>query len=570
MASLSDALAAELGAADPSEALSLRSVRRSDCFDRIDALPRRDAWAQASALVRSLTARLRRKGGTMTLRPAQALALAELADSGKLFAPIGAGAGKTLLTQLSAVVARASRVVVLLPVGLRAQWLRDLEHNARHWTIDPSVFTVVPYSELSTKRGADAIERAAPSLIVADEAHNLRHATSARTKRVARYLDEHPSCGFIPLSGTLTARSIRDYAHLAKWALGEGSPLPVWPRTLAEWAEALDEGVDPSARRAPGILSRWQRQGETVREAYRARVVESPGVIATSESALGTGLELYSVEFSCPLITAALARARVDSYGDPLELARLQRELACGFRYSFAWPDNKPDMAWLTARAAWHGAVAEFLERWAHAGLDSPGLVADACARAADGLGAWPSPATRAAWADWSSERFKRAPPRRTTHVSAECAEFVSRWVAALDGAPALVWVEHEAAGRAIAARLGCEWFGEGADPGALEAPRTLVASIKAHGTGRNLQAWADNLVVSPPASGAVWEQLLARTHRPGQLADTVRVSVAQAFAWQRTAFARAQRDARYIEETTGQVQKLGLATLVGFAGSEA
>ena len=549
----------------PAAPLNARAVNANDEWARIDALPRRDAWREASALAERLTAELRAPGGSMALRLAQAVALAELRANRGLFGPIGVGQGKTLLTMLAPLALGVERCVVMLPVGLRDQWLRDLARAAEHWRIDPRAFTVVPYSTLSTARGADALERARPELVVCDEAHALRHPTSARTKRVARYLEAHPGTAFAALSGTVTARSLRDYAHLAAWALRGAAPVPLERRTLDAWSGALDEGVPAPLRYEPGALLAWCGPDEAPRDGFRRRMVESPGVVATTESALGTGLELYAASFRCTVIARELAHleagaGRWSGVANPLDRGRLARELANGFFYEWVWPNGKPDLAWIAARNAWLSAVADHLAAGSAPGLDSPALLAGACAR-----GAPPSPALARAWASWEPVRGRPAPPRRTVRVSDAPGAFAASWVAAEPDAPAIVWTEHAAAGEALARAIGCPWFGEGSDPGALSAPRTIVASIKAHGVGRNLQAWARALVMSPPGSGAVWEQLLARLHRPGQRADTVAFTVAQTFPAQRWAMLQARRDARYIEATTGQAQKLNLATWVNF-----
>jgi hypothetical protein len=81
--------------------------------------------------------------------------------------------------------------------------------------------------------------------------------------------------------------------------------------------------------------------------------------------------------------------------------------------------------------------------------------------------------------------------------------------------------------------------------------------SIQAHGTGKNLQKWSDAYVLEPPSGGAAWEQLLGRLHRQGQTADAVIFAVAQhapAFAH---ALRSARTDARYIEDVSGNRQKL-------------
>ena len=71
---------------------------------------------------------------------------------------------------------------------------------------------------------------------------------------------------------------------------------------------------------------------------------------------------------------------------------------------------------------------------------------------------------------------------------------------------------------------------------------------------------------MEPPSSGQAWEQLLGRTHRPGQEADEVWVGVFQHTRPFRKALQTARGDADYILRTLGGVQKLNLATFDGGA----
>jgi len=92
-----------------------------------------------------------------------------------------------------------------------------------------------------------------------------------------------------------------------------------------------------------------------------------------------------------------------------------------------------------------------------------------------------------------------------------------------------------------------------------------IICSIDAHGTGKDLQGYANHLVTTPPASGVKWEQLLGRSHRPGQLADEVAFQVYAHTRETEGSFRNAVRDALYIEQTTGQKQKLNYADRLGF-----
>lgn len=105
---------------------------------------------------------------------------------------------------------------------------------------------------------------------------------SARTRRFLRYLEAHPETRLVAQSGTLATRTIKDYAHLAEFALREGSPLPLREPVVEEWAAALDPGT---AVAPPGLLLKLvgppqqlaplegeneaERDRRRVRDAYR-------------------------------------------------------------------------------------------------------------------------------------------------------------------------------------------------------------------------------------------------------------------------------------------------------------
>jgi hypothetical protein len=86
--------------------------------------------------------------------------------------------------------------------------------------------------------------------------------------------------------------------------------------------------------------------------------------------------------------------------------------------------------------------------------------------------------------------------------------------------------------------------------------------SLSAHGTGKNLQAWSNQVLIHPLAHPSTWEQLLARTHRPGQQEDEVKFHVISGGLFGK-AFYNAIKDAQYIQDTTGQNQRLIYATKI-------
>jgi len=85
---------------------------------------------------------------------------------------------------------------------------------------------------------------------------------------------------------------------------------------------------------------------------------------------------------------------------------------------------------------------------------------------------------------------------------------------------------------------------------------------VHAHSTGKNLQRYNKNLLLIPSSSGDAFEQLLGRTHRPGQTADDVSCEMFMHTAELYNGFQKSLQDALYIQESTGLEQKLNMATI--------
>lgn len=413
--------------------------------------------------------------------------------------------------------------------------------------------------------------------VVVSNCHNLRHRSAARTKRFLRYMKEHPECGFVGLSGTLTRRSLNDYQHLAELALRKNSPLPNHHPTLQDWAMAID--VTKKDPMPPGALLKLCTDEELaaiaaapstheaqvyVRQAFRRRVVETPGVVATEESALGTSLIVRGLR---PLVPAQVQAAITELHAkwviddeelqDAMSVARVGRQLAGGFFYRWIWPDGVKDFEWLDARSAWNKEVRDILKR-SRRGLDSPLLITNAIRRGEFESGTWD------AW-EKVKDRYKGGtPPTEAVWLSKFLVEEAVKWASACNKAePGIIWYEWDAMGREIAKAGEFPFFGPGTkaaeEIARVNAQKTpvIVCSRPAHGTGKNLQQFCRNLFATPSPGGSDWEQTIARTHRPGQEADEVLVDVYMHTQDMEAAYVSALRDARYIEQTQGQKQKL-------------
>lgn len=504
-------------------------------------------------------------GGEPKLWPVQLAALREGLETGGLAGPIGVGHGKSLIALLLPAVLRAKKTVLLVKPSLKSQLKREVVNYANHFWIPTKYIRLVSYSELSNADKGEILEKVSPDLIIADECHLLRHPNAARTKRFLRYMKAHQEVKFVGLSGTMTTRSIKDYAHFFDLALKDGSPLPRKETELYAWAEALDDATT-KAPAPPGKLKLLCVGDETVRDGFRRRVLDTKGVVSTPESALGTSLSLIAISgVGDEKIAEALAELRRtwtwqgEEFEDALAFHRIAKQLASGFYYRWAWPGGVADKEWLSARAAWHAEVREYLLDNSTPGMDSPLLLA----RAAQ-AGLWQS----YTWDSWSRLRDRTPPPVEAVWISEAVVNSALHWAKNNEG---IIWYEHDAVGRKIAEIGKLPFFGPGEKAAVLldSAHPTImpniVCSIRAHGTGKNLQAYSKMYVTSPPSNGQIWEQLIGRMHRPGQQADEVEVYIVSHTKEQVSALKQARKDALYVEQTQGQKQKLLYGDYVGW-----
>lgn len=538
------------------------SVGPSADLSRVCKLPRREATPLPD-VVEFVQAEVARPACKMRLRPYQAWALSEMRRQSGLFGSIGVGEGKTLIALLAHVVMGARRTVILTkPDAIPQMTLVDYPRLQQHFvlpTLGESLH-VVSYSALSAAKTADVLERLAPDLVVADEAHCLKHRTSARTRRFMRYI-RVADPRVVILSGTLLGKSLREWAHLARVALGRGAPVPFEWGTLEEWAWALDPSDEPSP---PGALRLFcSSADESVREGYRRRVVETPGVVATPVSQLGVSLVIHRRDVVVPkLITDALTDLRTTwitpggvEIEDALAFYRYARHLSCGFYFERTWPNHEPESVreeWMAAQSEWHREVRSYLLRSARAGMDSPLLLEQAAA-----TGRWHSQS----YNRWAAIRNHAKPGRRVIWLSQYLVEDAVRW--GLENA-GIIWYSNRCLGARVAQLGGFRLHGAGRRASAEiiqeSGDHTIVASAKAHGTAKNLQMFSTQLVTAPSSSSETWEQLLGREHRPGQPADEV-----SAFVYLHTPEFQAAFNAARIEATgvgqLAQKQRLSFAT---------
>lgn len=550
------------------------------CTKRIVSLPLREVknteWVQET---------LSRRGRGCTLRPLQREALAEISRVGGGFFPIGVGHGKTLIALLAGPILKCEVAILLVPASLRVQMGEELKKFSFHFkTLEKT--HILSYEELSRPDGTDLLNRLCEGakdyskvVMVCDEAHRLKRLESARTMRVVRFMQEHPQVKFVALSGTMTSKSLRDFSHLSELALRESSPVPHDRNHLESWSEVVDVDGRPGRYDWERVRPLWAwKYGQTkeqffglrtetrrsqVRLAFQERMRKTPGVVCSEEGSLGCSLRLEEVRDTVSKTIQGLFNQVLDLeedpagnvITDPLHRHRVLNQLSHGYYYQWDWKDTPEDLRepWLWRRNQWGRHVRGELARRARAGYDSPHLVE---ARTKEEIREGKSLGIHKAWIEWAEIKEEAKPVPFPVWVDDSPVCHALKLVEELD-TPAILWFQ----GKAVEERIRFlrplfEVYGASSTFD-QETPRNLALSIRSHGVGKNLQAWAEQVVMSPPSSGSAWEQLLGRTHRAGQEADEVNVKVVQTYEIQIGALASAKTDARYIEETTGNVQKL-------------
>jgi hypothetical protein len=250
-----------------------------------------------------------------------------------------------------------------------------------------------------------------------------------------------------------------------------------------------------------------------------------------------------------------------------LELAQRLRELSIGFYYYWDWPNGEPDHEWLDKRAAYRRQV-RLVVKLNRKGLDTPGLVKKAILRGLESNDPTHQGARLVrnrpdlvhAWLEWSEQQqTKEQPPTRARWLSDYVLVDMCERVNA-SGQQTIIWYPH----RTVCERLTAAQGIAVAYPGKPVPDAPIVAlSMRSHSKGLNLQRYTNNIVLTPPSSGAMWEQMLGRTHRFGQEADTVCCTAYSHTPSLAGAIDRARERARYMEKTMQQPQKLLLASWI-------
>lgn len=410
--------------------------------------------------------------------------------------------------------------------------------------------------------------------VLVSNCHRAKNKKSAVWRRIERYFLDYPGTKMVAVSGTITTKSLRDYAHLAKLCLKDKSPLPHRWADLEDWADALDEGVDPDQRPDPGALELFCKVGDTPRQGFRRRLLETKGVVATESPSSQASITISELPVSPPLVVREAFEKMRSEWLTPggdiimtaLELAAHLMELACGFYYRWKWANGVVDQEWLDARKAWRKYVRESVKLSGTSKVDgqlfdTEQQVASACSQ-----GRLRPPLDE--YNVWRNIRGRSKPETEPVWISEYLVDVGVAWLKKPHevGASGLVWTEHKALLERLRPRveaLGLRAYGAGQHDVIYET-KSCVVSIDAHGEGKNLQAHhSRNLFLCAPTNAKVWEQAIGRTHRQGQKADEVTVELVLPCIEFWASVEKSRKQAKYIEATTGQQQRLNVADVI-------
>lgn len=580
------------------------------------------------------------------LQRVQAEALQIFEEEGGLFAPIEVGGGKTLIALRSvgiAVEQGLQRIMLFVPPQVYSQLVNHDIQQVRKWVpLGCSFYLlggkspkkraqlaggrkgcwVMPYSLLSARDSYEIIEKIKPELMIFDEAHALKNRTSARTKRILTYWRRFRP-HVVALSGTMTSKSLNDYAHLLQMCLKDKAPVPTEANMVQEWAAVLDSEQKQTEafhgkKTGPGALrpliswsnhhfpkQKLEFDTRGFRAAFMDRLMTTPGVVASPADSLGVSLVIENHKADQMASTGGaelqklidqLENQWVTPSGDELEHAMLvwkwNSELTAGIYNALEWPTeevlaqrkgiSEPEAKSLldrskeyhSAQQYYHKELRTWFRNYPHRpGLDTPMLIGGNMSRYGNrDVGE----VLYEAWGEKQQRDFEERVERdsRPVRVCDFKIRQAVKWAKAHNKTGGIIWFHHQAVG----AWLNEVFKEEGLDPifcpagkasnNFLTGPsaasecegRFVICSIAAHGTGKNLQFMQDQLFVQLPVSEMTMEQAIGRTHRKGQQADEITINTLVTSTYDEMALSALLNDALYVRETMNSPRKILIA----------
>lgn len=461
----------------------------------------------------------------------------------------------TLISYLLPRAMGAKRVVIVVPASLREKTHTDFALLFRDWGEIGAIVKVVSVQELAPESGAGILEGFRPDLIIIDEAHKLMNRNSSASRRIDRYVVAvQDGVRVVALTGTPSRKSVMGYWHILCWCLRDRAPIPLNEGEAESWAAALDETGGSWFKSAdPGVLG---RDRESACAWFRKRLHETPGVIVLDQDSAGN--VPLTIRYRIAPEDAELD-AHYEVFGvkqenpggisvtDPLGRWLLDAQMAAGLYSRYVVPPPKP---WIEARRDAARFVRDAIDASTHTArpLDTEAQVFRRYPKRPEVL-------------TWQEIRPSFDPETEVVWLTQSAIQDACAWLRE-SSEPGIVWVNTVEFGRALSTVTRLSYYGaEGKNASGVSLHRapvgkSLIASWNACREGFNLQEWRRNLVVQPPQSALIWEQILGRPHRSKQTRPVV-FDVLMGSGGSIDAFEMAIREAERVRAREGLTQKL-------------
>ena len=612
--------------------------KRFDEMNRIVNLPRiseitDEMQEQASKLLLLKTA------SWPKLNKVQVAAILSYLKYGGILGAIGVGWGKTFVSFKTADLAYAKgkkKILLLIPANCVIKTsveIPELMHETAlnlpihmlggatkakrmKMSKEDSGLFIMSYEQLSLKDSSEVIRNIAPNIIIADECHRLAKPTSTCTMRIGRWMAEFPQTEFCGMSGTLTDKSLYDYAHITQWACKGNAPLPNVASELDNWCELLNSTFSEHVQ---GFLFKplidWAQvnfppnkekeepdynltEVASLRNAYKKRFASAPGVVSSGDAQVNVSLLMQNNEIKNPQQYQGYDEIlthmqNVDDFmmnpsGEEIEYAlhtfKYKYELTSGFFLELYWEDDEivsdklkisyaeasmrmqRSREHLEACQEYWASMRRWLQENACEGLDMPSMLEDSML---EHKGRDVGADLYMKYAYMKSKEFDDLVERaeRSHRVcDYKVKSAVDFYQSLKKGTGCLFWIHHHELGRWL-----CEEFqnrdipfiyadaskkGEYQILNKENAHLPIVASTSSHSTGKNLQHFQENYFVQFSRSSKTVEQAIGRTHRQGQKADSLIMNTNFTTEFDHQMFAAVMADSLYVAQTQNR-QKL-------------
>lgn len=369
-------------------------------------------------------------------------------------------------------------------------------------------------------------------------------------------------------------------------------PGPLLP--LVEWARA----------NFPAEAGALTDTREGFRRAYQIRLDTAPGVVMSGDAEISTSLILDNIPVpkhkecegwqELQELLDRVEKLWETPNGDPIDHAihkwKWRDELSVGFYNELIWPQVEHlahrrrisegeattllerSMHYYEEHKCYVSELRKWLERFGTTGVDTPMLVGNALKQIHDGKAQSNDrlPELYPLWLAKEQADFegRMDRDRLAVRVSPYKIDAAVRWAHEHAKSGGVIWYHHQEVGlwlyEALTAsdppfRVRHCPAGPAHNEAIIDKANrdcVVIASISAHGTGKNLQHFHSQYVMQWPRGAKAAEQMLGRLHRNGQEKDEIVCHTNRTILHDDLVFAACLNDSAYIHQTTSR-QKL-------------